>query len=198
MSNMNNMNTNNNNEFKRVGTREEVFKGLAVRTAGGLKKDDIIEKVFGSRKLYISKKLSDKMKTNFMILKSHNPNFMKRIQKKTHSIPPPIINTSNDNLTNNTNNNSKLTNQPIQNQPSMKMQNISTNQKIKRSRTQKLSFNVKNNTIKSYYYPELEGYDINKLKKDLEEEEAIEDLGMTPREFIIQDLNDIDLNIDNL
>ena len=30
-------------KVKKVGTREEVFKGLAERTAGGLKKDDINE-----------------------------------------------------------------------------------------------------------------------------------------------------------
>lgn len=192
-----------NNEIKRLGTREEVFKGLAIRTAGGLRKDDIIEKIFGSRKLYISKKLSDKMKTNFMILKSHNPNFMKRIQKKTHSIPPPIINTSNN--SSNTSSSTLPSTLPTKsnissnvNNNNSRIQNILTNQKIKKSKTQKLSFNIKNNTVKSFYYPELEGYDITKLKKDLAEEEAIEDLGMEPREFIIQDLNDIDLNIDNL
>ena len=33
-------------KIKKVGTREEVFKGLAARTAGGLVKNDIIEKQF--------------------------------------------------------------------------------------------------------------------------------------------------------
>ena len=51
-------------KIKKVGTREEVFKGTAMRTAGGLKIDDIIEKRIGNRIIYISKKLSDKMKEN--------------------------------------------------------------------------------------------------------------------------------------
>ena len=72
---------------KRIGTREEVFKGLATRTAGGLKKDDIIEQQFGSRKMYISKKLSDKMRENFNIIRTNNPNHLKRNPKRTMVAP---------------------------------------------------------------------------------------------------------------
>ena len=50
------------NKNKKVGTREEVYKGIAQRTAGGLNKNDIIEKVFGTKTIYISRKLSEKMK----------------------------------------------------------------------------------------------------------------------------------------
>lgn len=63
--------------IKRNGTREEVFKGLAVRTAGGLKKDDIIAKQFGTKTLYISKRLSDRMRENFQQVN----NFRKRVRK---------------------------------------------------------------------------------------------------------------------
>ena len=70
-------------KIKKVGTREEVFKGLADRTAGGLKKDDIIEKHFSNRIIYISKKLSDRMKINIATLRINNPNYFKRFQKKT-------------------------------------------------------------------------------------------------------------------
>lgn len=70
-------------KIKRVGTREEVFKGNASRTAGGLKKEDIIEKQFGTRTIYISRKLSDKMRENFNIIRLNNPNHFKRMQKKT-------------------------------------------------------------------------------------------------------------------
>ena len=45
-----------NSKVKKVGTREEVYKGLAARTAGGLKKDDIIAKQFGTKTIYISKR----------------------------------------------------------------------------------------------------------------------------------------------
>ena len=72
---------------KKVGTREEVYKGIALRTAGCLKKDDIIEKRIGNRIIYISKKLSEKMinNPNINILRAHNPNFTKHIQKKNYS-----------------------------------------------------------------------------------------------------------------
>ena len=73
----------NNNKTKKFGTREEVYKGLFGQTAGGLKKDDIIEKKFGTKTLYISKKISDKMKINFNIIKESNPNYFKRLSKKT-------------------------------------------------------------------------------------------------------------------
>ncbi len=78
-------------KIKKVGTREEVYKNLAIRTAGNLKKDDIIEKVFGNKTMYISKKLSDKMKENIQILRTHNPNFMKKMQKKTMVVSTPEI-----------------------------------------------------------------------------------------------------------
>ena len=50
-----------NSKIKTVGPREEVYKGLASRTAGNLQKNDIIEKIIGNRKLYISKKISEKI-----------------------------------------------------------------------------------------------------------------------------------------
>ena len=92
-------------KIKKVGTREEVFKGLAERTAGSLKKDDIIEKCIGNHKIYISKKLSDRMKLNIATLRINNPNFFKRLQKKT------MVNAnSNDNSNINTNSNANNSN----------------------------------------------------------------------------------------
>lgn len=64
--------------LKNIGTREEVYKGLAHKTAGGLIKNDIITKQYGSKIIYISKKLSEKMKINFNIFRSNNPNYLKR------------------------------------------------------------------------------------------------------------------------
>ena len=68
---------------KKIGTREEVYNGIALRTAGGLQKNDIIEKKIGNRIIYISKKLSDKMKENVNILRTHNPNFLKKLNYNT-------------------------------------------------------------------------------------------------------------------
>ena len=68
--------------IKRIGTREEVFRGHAIRTAGGLKRDDIISKQLGTKIIYISKKLSAKMKENFNIIRASNPNYFKKQIKK--------------------------------------------------------------------------------------------------------------------
>jgi hypothetical protein len=170
---------------KKIGTREEVYKNIALRTAGGLKKDDIIEKKIGNRIMYISKKLSDKMKENVNILRTHNPNFFKRIQKKT------IVSTNDT--------------QPIEKQnsyPNTKpITSILKNKKniITHAKTQKLSFKINDNPIKTIFYPELKGMDLKELKEEIIREEAEEDLGikLPPKKqepFSIDDMPDIDIN----
>ena len=64
---------------KKIGTREEVYKLIAKRTNGGLFKCDIIEKNTNGKFIYISKKISEKMKANtsnicFLKKKTHNTN----------------------------------------------------------------------------------------------------------------------------
>jgi hypothetical protein len=180
-------------KIKKVGTREEVFKNIALRTAGGLKKDDIIEKRIGNRILYISKKLSDKMKENINILRTHNPNFLKRIQKKTivntNEIRP---NTAQSIVTQST------AAQPSTTQPLIsilkKKQNTGTHAK-----TQKLSFKVNDNSVKTVFYPELKGINLKELKEEILREEAEEDLGIKlPKkkleDFSIDEMPDIDIS----
>ena len=194
------LNSNIQTKVKRVGTREEVFKGLAIYTAGGLQKDDIIEKKIGNRVLYISKKLSEKMKENITIIKTNNPNFFKRMQKKTVSIKdkPSIINENSNSI-------NPIQQQIQQNQlqqnPSNQLQNQALEKKKKQhSKTQKLSFKVRENEVRTIFYPELKGMDIKELKEELLREEAEEDRGikLPPKksntEFKIEDMPDIDLN----
>ena len=126
-----------NTNTKKTGSREEVYKSIATHTAGGLYKDDIIEKQHNGKTIYISKKISEKMKEQINVLREHNPNFFKK-QKKTFSVPKIIKNKNN-------------------------------------SKTQKLSFQIKNNEVKNIYYPELKGIDIKELKEELLREEAEED-----------------------
>jgi hypothetical protein len=164
--------------MKRLGTREEVFKGLAIRTAGGLKKDDIIAKQFGTKTLYISKRLSDRMRENFQ-----NANyFRKRIRKTLVA----ATNTNNPNNPNNPNSN-------IKNEIKL----ASAEVKAPHGKTQKLSFKVNDNTVRNVYYKELKDMNLQKLKDELKQEEAEEDLG-TPairdggnREFKIEDVPEI-------
>jgi len=156
--------------MKRVGTREEVFKGLAARTAGGLKRDDIIAKQFGTRTLYISKRLSDRMRENFQ-----NANSFRKRVRKTLVAP-------------------SSTSQP--NSDTRQILTGTGNTKPTHSKT--LKFKVNDNTVRNVYYKELQGMNIQKLKDELKKEEAEEDLGMPsesqePREFKIEDVPDISL-----
>lgn len=156
---------------KKIGTREEVFKGLAARTAGGLKKEDIIAKQFGTRTLYISKRLSDRMRENFQ-----NANYFRKRVRKT------LVATSN-----------------IQHPNSeAKLANI-VGIKIPHSKT--LKFKVNDNTVKNVYYKELNGQNLHKLKEELKKEEAEEDLGLpavressSSSEFKIEDVPEISLD----
>jgi hypothetical protein len=58
------------NGMKKIGTREEVFQGIAIKTNGGMYRNDIIfdEKL---KKGYISKKISTRMKQKRKTIKSN-------------------------------------------------------------------------------------------------------------------------------
>jgi len=178
---------------KRIGTRQEVYKGLATRTAGGLKKDDIIEKQFGSRVIYISKKLSDKMRENFNIIRSNNPNHLKRNPKRT-MVAPKLNENENATLANQ---NKVITELDKKKQQQQNQQH----QRHQHTKTQKLSFKVKENTVRNVFYPELQGMNIKQLKEELVREETEEDLGISSssdnnqpkKEFSIEEMPDIDM-----
>lgn len=53
-------------KIKRVGTRQEVFDGQALKTSGGLIKEDLI---LNSKGIAVSKKKSALARTNFKISK---------------------------------------------------------------------------------------------------------------------------------
>ena len=172
--------------MKRVGTREEVFKGQASRTAGGLKKDDIIAKQFGTRTLYISKRLSDRMRENFQ---NTTNNFRKRVRKtlvtpsSTSQSSFDIRRISTGTITGTRTGTSTGT--------------ITSNIKTPHSKT--LKFKVNNNTVRNVYYKELQGMNIQKLKDELKKEESEEDLGMSSesaesRVFKIEDVPEISLD----
>jgi len=47
---------------KRIGTREEVYHGIAKITAGGMVKSDIVKVIKNNKEHYASRKISDRMK----------------------------------------------------------------------------------------------------------------------------------------
>ena len=71
--------------MSKIGTREEVFKGLAERTSGGLTKNDIICKTIGGKTLYISSKKSKNMRE---LLKKTKTNHATYNQDKLNSNLP--------------------------------------------------------------------------------------------------------------
>jgi len=166
-------------KIKVVGTREEVYKCLASRTAGGLQKNDIIEKQTGNKTIYISKKLSEKMKENINILRIQNLNLLKKKHKKTIvNIPQEILVKDNH-------------------------QKHNENKTTKCAKTHKLSFKVSDNEFKNIYYPELKGINLKELKQELKNEEDTEDLGLKLTNtnntklnniFKIEELPDININ----
>ena len=50
--------------MKKTGSREEVYKGFAEKTGGGLRKEHLKEKIIGKKTKYVSRKKSTKMKEN--------------------------------------------------------------------------------------------------------------------------------------
>jgi len=85
-------------------------------------------------------------------------------------------------------------------------ESIIKNHSNNHAKTQKLSFKVKENAIRTVFYPELKGVDLKELKNELLREEAEEDLGIQipktssggSKEFTIEELPDDDFNINDL
>ena len=150
--------------IKVIGTREEVYKSQAHKTIGGLTKIDILEKCNNGKINYISKKLSDKMRLQINTIRENNPNFFKN-KKRTHCVSSIISNHTNHSEHNHSEHNHSAHNKNIYN-------------KKKKSKTHKLSFEINNNKVKTIYYPELNGLNIEELKEEIrrqEEEENEED-----------------------
>ena len=76
--------------MKRIGTREEVFKGIAERTSGGMRKEDIMIK----NNKFISRKKSDRMK----IMVSQNERFQTFRSNKKTKCNKNLLNQNNGNI----------------------------------------------------------------------------------------------------
>ena len=80
--------------IKRIGTREEVFRGVAERTSGGMRKQDIMIK----NNKFISRKKSDRMK----IMVSQNERFQAFRSNKKTKCNKNLLNRNNGNINNST------------------------------------------------------------------------------------------------
>ena len=193
--------------IKKLGTREEVYKNIASRTAGGLCKSDIIEREYKGNLIYISKKISDKMKVQMSTSNEVNT------QSQTHTpetLPQPQAPQQQPPQQQPPQPQQKQT-KPSKQQRSIMKKNkktlaISSNLLNKhKSKTHKISFQIDKNEVKNIYYPELKGIDLQELKEELLREEAEEDNCIDNSEnntktnklqepFKIEELPDIDIN----
>ena len=140
---------------KKVGTREEVYLGKALKTSGGLTKNDILIKVVNGKNHYVSKKLSEIAKERDMFSK-----YKPKRRTKGHVL--------------------KLTSKD-------------TSKKLTRKN---ISFSLDNTKYKKYYYPELVGKNIERLRQENEDDEDDEDeekYTHTPSDFRIQDISELNL-----
>lgn len=172
----------NNNQFKKkIGTREEVYLGIALKTKGGLFKKDIIQKNINGKYSYISKKLSEIAKERDVF-----SNYRKRKTKGK----------MNSSTMNNTVSNSVIN--AISNNQNRNTSNISQVNKLTKKN---VSFKLNQNTYKSIYYPELKGVNLERLRRDnLEEEDEDYDddeldgeIQHTPKNFEIEDISQLNL-----
>lgn len=135
---------------KKIGSREEVYHGSALRTSGGLTKDDIILKVSNGKNYYVSKKLSAIAKERDMFSK-----YKPKRKTKGHVL---------------------------------KITSKDTSQKLTKKN---VSFSLNKNECKKYYYPELAGKNINRLRQENEEDD--DEIEHTPKDFQIEDISSINL-----
>jgi len=169
--------------IKKTGTREMVYKGLALRTAGNLTKDDIEYKIINGKEWYISKKMSERMRE---LIKKSAFTRRKKTQVNGTSITNLVTNPSNTttnstNSTNSTNNNLSL--QQPQNQSQQRNQ--------PQSKTIKnIKFVTEKNNVQEVFYNELSDYDIAELRAEAE----LEDTMRAPNPFTIENMDDLDLD----
>ena len=171
----------NNNQFKKkLGTREEVYLGIALKTKGGLFKKDIIQKNINGKFSYISKKLSE-------IAKERNVFSNYRKRKTKGKMDSSTINNTVSNCVSNS----------VSNNQNRNTSNISQANKLTKKN---VSFKLNQNTYKSIYYPELKGVNLERLRRNNLEDEEDEDyddledeIQHTPKNFEIEDISQLNL-----
>ena len=175
--------------IKKIGNREEVYKGLAYRTAGGLTNTDIIEKNFNGKLIYISKKISENMKAQMQLIHSNT--------QYTNNLDSNTITTQ---QLKDFNKNKKIIKKNKKTLAALKSNTTNLLNKYKSKTHKNISFQITNNEVKNKYYPELKGIDLKDLKEDLIREEEEEDncienvTKKTLEPFKVEEIPDIDIN----
>lgn len=164
--------------MKRIGTREEVYLGLAHKTSGGMTRADIIKaSKQNAKKKYISKKISTRMKTNNPLV-----NYKKIKSSKKQQLVDSDISSEKKQKYLNERKMARL----LRRKQSKK--NRLVKQKKNKLSNKKLSFNLKNNITKEYQCDNMD--DINyELGYESDNETS-----SSSSPFKIEEMPDIDIS----
>ena len=169
--------------MKRIGTREEVYLGIALKTPGGMTRTDIIKaKKQNAKKKYLSRKISTRMKTNSPLIKYKKI----RSSKKQQLIDSDISQDKKEKYINERRQARMLRRKKSQRRKLNQYKNTEL-KPYKTKSSKKLSFNFNNNITKEYQCQNLE--DNYELGYDSDDEN---ESGNIP--FKIEEMPDIDID----
>jgi hypothetical protein len=136
--------------MKRIGSRKEVYLGIALKTSGGMNRDDIIKSVKEkAKKIYLSKKISHRMKNNSPLLSYRKH---KKSKKKEYVLGKLNVSDLKETL---------IRERKLQRikRRKFKSQKIQKYLKEKNNSRKKLSFALNKNKIKEFYCSKLNNND---------------------------------------
>lgn len=173
--------------MKRIGTREEVYLGLALKTAGGMTRPDIIKaSKQNAKKKYLSRKISTRMKTNNPLVR-----YKKIKSAKKQQLRDSDISQEKKDKYINERKIARLLRRKKSQRRKLEQSKLGNKHKIKSSK--KLSFNLENNIVKEYQCMNLEDNYYNYNNDD--DELGYESDNESPKSpFKIEEMPDIDIN----
>uniref|UniRef100_A0A6C0EFE8 Uncharacterized protein n=1 Tax=viral metagenome TaxID=1070528 RepID=A0A6C0EFE8_9ZZZZ len=179
--------------MKKIGSRKEVYLGIALKTSGGMTRDDIIKSVKDKAKnIYLSKKISSRMKNNnpLVLYRKH-----KKSKKKGYELGQLNVSDLKEKL---------IRERQLHRIKRRKLKSLKSKRDLKiRHKSKKLSFALNKNKTKEFYCPSLNREDdmfstssLNGYERDNEDEDTENDNYNQNQksEFKIEEPPDINLD----
>lgn len=139
--------------MKKIGSRKEVYLGVALKTSGGMTRDDIIKSVKEkAKKIYLSKKISSRMKYNSPLLSYRKH---KKSKKKEYELGKLNVSDLKEKL---------IRERKLQRLKRRKLKSQKSHKNLKekkKHKSKKLSFALNKNKTKEFYCPRLNNNDDN-------------------------------------
>lgn len=177
--------------MKKIGTRKEVYTGVALKTSGGMTRDDIIKSLNQkAKKIYLSKKISSRMKDNSPLV-SYRKN--KQSKKKEKNLEKLNVSDIRDML---------MRERKLQRIKRRKLKSLKSQNDVKedtKNKSKKLSFALNKNKTKEYYCSNLNNENFSSYMNDMndmngyERDDEDDNYQSIRREFKIEEPPDIKL-----